>query len=321
MSSRPVSTVPNIRRNEDAGQATKLGAGTVDIQAPRKSSVLQELLPPEESISQKLLNQINGDEGAGLAISLIIHIILLAMLAIPVIQYTRESQVFTTLVENTDETIEFDAPIETAIPLPVVDSSGGDPESELLEMKFESVGSMPNLELADKPVAPGDEASAGSDGEEGGSRVAEPKNAVIAGNFSVWPWPIKGLGMKPDLRNPQLGDPGQDPRPFQNYLIIIRIRAPAGTKSLKITDFSGTVVGTDGYTQQIPEGCFQFTPTGQLIPIRLRPRIPVLDGTAELVVLVPGAEALVEDTINIRSETLDEEQEIKLVFKPRNFND
>jgi hypothetical protein len=79
------------------------------------------------------------------------------------------------------------------------------------------------------------------------------------------------------------------------------------------------VVGTDGYRQKIPEDAWYFNTRGELVRARTGRQLPVINGTAELLIRVPGAAtALVKDSIKVYSRTLDEEQTIELVFQPRN---
>lgn len=288
---------------------------------PKQASVLDEF--ERIPIHHQIWRHLNGEEGAGYVISLVVHAILLALLSIPIIAQLDAPEYFTTTVrEESDETVVVDEPIDTVVPLPVSASAGGDPLSKLPDMNLEPLNTeLQDLKLSDVNQVEGEDTAGGIDGASGGKRIAQPKNAVKAGNFSVWPWPVvsrNGSRVTTDKirQNRFLGEPGTFPKPREDYLIVIRIKVPGDRKSISIKDFSGTVVGTDNYQQIIPDGCFYFTGTGKLMPVRVRPSIPVIDGEAELIVRVPGAAAFVEDTINIHSKILDEDQEIKLIFSP-----
>ena len=60
------------------------------------------------------------------------------------------------------------------------------------------------------------------------------------------------------------------------------------------------VEGTDQYKQAIPQS--------------IRGVLPVVDSQTQFVVEVPGANALVKDTIVIRSRILSESQKLEIVF-------
>jgi len=275
---------------------------------------IEFILSEPVSLKDRLLKSVTGDQGAGFAFSLILHAVLLAAMAVPIIRNLKVTQEYTTIVQNADEeSVVFDQPLDTAMPNLISESAGGDPAMNEPLMDFDSDRKVPDFQLSDIAMAEGVAADNGNNGSKSGSRIAEPDSAIKAGNFSVWPWPVEKIKIK---GNPVLGKAGEFPAPRQDYLIVIRILVPGNRKSVSIRDFSGSVLGTDTYRQVIPEGCYYFASTGRLVPVRTRPKIPVIDGQAELVVRVPGGAAFVEDTISIRSEILDEEQEIKLTFTP-----
>jgi len=91
-----------------------------------------------------------------------------------------------------------------------------------------------------------------------------------------------------------------DPRPRQDYLIVIEVEYPK-TKETKLlrkrrNDLTGTVQGTDTYFQVIEK-------TGYFIP-----------KSNQMVIPVPGAEMNVRDVIQVRSKILEESQELLIVF-------
>jgi hypothetical protein len=136
-------------------------------------------------------------------------------------------------------------------------------------------------------AAAGTKAGAGGQGREGefgeGFEYSIPKNgkAVIQGNFAAWTVP-------------------EDPKPKEAYKIVIQIKLPEHIKTYALTDLSGLVEGTDQYKQPIPQSVRGF--------------LPVVNHQTQLVVEVPGAEALVQDTIVIRSRVLNESQKLEIVF-------
>ena len=290
---------------------------SVDEQVPIRgepetdvASVLELHVP----IREKLWLQINGEEGTGFALSFVIHAILLAVLAIPVVSHLASPAAVTTIFDHgSDEQVVFEDPIDTAIPLPVSESAGADAALDMLAPQLEDLAFVHDLKFAEDSLPEGTNDTSGNDTKTAGIRIAEPKNAIRAGNFSVWCWPIIGPRLLGEVKH---GTPGEFPRPGQHYSIVIRMRVPKGRSSVSIRDFKGTVRGTDSYRQNIPEDTFFYSAAGRLTPTRVRPRIPVIDGTVELIVRVPGANAYVRDTIKIYSEILDEEQELELIFQP-----
>lgn len=275
-----------------------------------------DVLPPDRTWWQQIVEQFNGNEGAGYAISFVVHLLILMLLAIPVIRSYQSEEGFTTLVENaTDEQVIFDAPLDTIVATPESASSEENFETKLFDPTSNQQEFIPQLQVDLQTSVKGDGDGSGTDGDFGGGRVAEPDNAVKAGNFSVWPWPILAGKVNGEIRH---GTPGEAPQVRQSYSIVIRIKVPSERKFVRLYDFSGTVVGTDGYTQKIPEDAYYFRSSGELIKARPNHRLPVIDGTAEILIRVPGASfAEVKDTIVVYSRILDEEQEIDLVFQSR----
>ncbi len=120
-------------------------------------------------------------------------------------------------------------------------------------------------------------------GDGTGHKFAMPSggNVVTEGSFTAWTVPA-------------------DPKPNENYSIVMQINLPKRVKSYRTADLSGTVVGTDRYRQELPG---------------IQPKyLPVKKSSVQLEILVPGAAELVQDTIRIKSKMLKEEQELRIVF-------
>lgn len=303
--SAPVSPPP--RRPRDDGQGSREGS---------KPKAL-EVLPLAEPWHVCVWKQLNGNEGAGLALSFVIHALLLALLAIPVIRHLQNDTGFTTVVqEASDDLMVFDAPVDTQIPLPAVESAGGEEwQSRLLDPITEQAPVIPDLQLSDSNSTAGQAVAASTGNDAGGIRIADPKTAIKAGNFSVWTWPIVAA---PARGRTVHGKPGDAPKALQDYHIVIRVKMPEGKRTVSLSDFSGMVVGTDGYRQKIPEDAWYFTSNGDLVRARTGRNLPVINGTAELLIRVPGAaSAFIKDAIRVHSRTLNEEQTVELVFQSR----
>lgn len=93
----------------------------------------------------------------------------------------------------------------------------------------------------------------------------------------------------------------EDPKPEEDYKIVIQIQLPPGISRLPRRDLDGSIVeGTDGYRLHIP-----------------RPIVGYLPGNAtqaQLVVPVPGARSLVRDRITLKSRVLKEQQVLEIEF-------
>lgn len=303
---RPVST----KRRPDVTKGRSVKSSSPSTTQP---PVLEE----KPGWWQQTVDQFNGNEGAGYAISFVVHIVVLMILAIPVIRSYENEEGFTTLVDNaTDEQVIYDAPLDTIVATPEAASSAEKLETKLFDPTSSLQEFIPQLKVAETTSIKGEGDGTGSGGALGGGRVAEPENAVRAGNFSVWNWPILPGKINGKLR---YGKPGDSPKVRQSYFIVIRVKVPKEKTFVRLADFSGGVVGTDGYRQKIPDDAYFFRSNGELMKARSNMRMPVLDGTAEILIEVPGAGfADVKDTITVYSRILGEEQVIDLTFKSRN---
>lgn len=261
--------------------------------------------------TERFVGWITGDAGAGYGMSFVMHAILLAILAIPVIQQLDPGPIFSTeMTEAPLDDVTFDAIIDTDLKLPDDEPGGQTPMT------------LPNLTAEDAlPVAEALIPQVGAGGTVdglGAGDVAEgikqfvPANAVTKGSFTAWTTPIYTAGFPKRFGDPD-PKPGDSPRRRQPYHITIQIKVPGSRRTYSLRDLTGLVVGTDGYRQRIPEHTYVLMPDGSLV--QPRGSIRVKDGMVQIVVIVPGAEALVRDTIEISSRLLDEEQTLELVFE------
>ncbi len=302
---------PIVKRQHDVSEGREPRRGRF---RPKAFEVLTE----EQTFWQKTVDQFNGNEGAGYAISFVVHAVLLVLLAIPVFNSFEADEGFTTLIDNpANDQVTFDAPLDTLIASPEEASSSEKFETKLFDPTSSYDQSIPQLKVATDTSVKSDGDGTGADGTFGGGRIAEPENAIKVGSFSVWPWPILS-GRRPLNGEIRHGTPGEAPKARQDYSIVIRIKVPDNKKFVRLSDYSGSVVGTDGYTQEIPRDAFYFRANGQLVKARASHRMPVIDGTAEILIRVPGAAfSEIKDTIKVYSRILDEEQKIELVFQAR----
>lgn len=115
-----------------------------------------------------------------------------------------------------------------------------------------------------------------------------------------------------------------NPQPRQAYSIVIEIRLPDGEKVYRVTDLSGKVVGSDGYTQKLPydsrtPGASGYpVENGGIKKLESRTVLDVVRNRVQIIIRVPGGAQLVRDVISVRSRKLKEEQELELVFGRKN---
>lgn len=133
------------------------------------------------------------------------------------------------------------------------------------------------------------------DGDDGAFELpAGGGNAVRQGSFAAWTVP-------------------EDPRVGQDYIIVIEVTLPPDTERYARGDLSGQLVGTDGYKVMIPDGR-EWNGARWSRPMR-NPAFRRSGDKARVVFFIRGAQqALVRDTILIRSELLDEQQKLQITF-------
>jgi hypothetical protein len=119
-----------------------------------------------------------------------------------------------------------------------------------------------------------------------------PPGSVTKGSFTVWTVP-------------------SDPQPRQNYEIHIEVKLPSPVANYPFADLSGSVNGTDSYFREIGPNA---KPKESLFPLWPDDQFNFLGSAATVVMTIPGAETLVQDKIHVRSQLLNEEQDIAIVF-------
>ena len=131
-------------------------------------------------------------------------------------------------------------------------------------------------------------------------RMPSNGKAIVKGSFAAWTVP-------------------EDPQAGEDYKIIIQIKVPKKLRRYRVTDLSGQVRGTDGFRHTVPYDSRRPNATKtergkSLSTVTTRSYLPIKNGVAQLIISIPGAAKLVEDTIEIRSRALKESQELKIVF-------
>ncbi len=253
---------------------------------PATQPALVTTAEPEEDLAwdERLKRWFISFAAVGYGVSLMVHFAILLIL----------SMVFFT-IDQLDKRMVINATEGEKDVLPVeeidtrLDVAGGSeqqtpPQFQIVQTPVSEMAAPEFPEFADPSSAAGGKGAGDSSGDgngQGGLNIRVGNNAVTKGSFTAWTVP-------------------EDPAPGQNYMIMIRIKLPDKVRRYPRRDLSGMVTGTDGYRQPIPGSTRGYLPTK--------------DRESLLTIPVPGAQRLVEDSIEIRSKLLDEKQSLKIVF-------
>lgn len=238
-----------------------------------------------QGILERFSRWLKGAVAAGYGISLALHAILVLLMSFIVFTELMNEQALQTTMTESEEIEMLQDVLDIRIDMPAGDVSATN--------SLETALKLDPADWADNPIVNGVEDSVESlfekegAGGAGGAGFLAPSGARVftKGSFSAWTVP-------------------NDPRPGQDYDIVIVVRLPDRVKRYQASDLKGIVVGTDGYRQEIPG--LEYT--------RGRVYLPLKDQTAQLIVRVPGAASRVRDKIEIRSTTLNEKQLLEIEF-------
>ncbi len=281
---------------------------------PMNQPAVQADFPPKPLARSSWLRRALGEEGTGFLTSFLLHLICLLLLSIPFLPPRSRLGGIPAIVVTTDlpksrqhelESIDMDV-------VPSLDTKEDQPRIGEMFADAKAHSDLLTPSLLDQPTLKHNNEANTTSGEDTSSASTRqiPENAVVAGHFAAW-WIPKAERYGEQVK------PGQLPRVGQDYRIIVQLQIPEGRKSLRITDLSGEIVGSDGYKQRIPDRAWIYNAQGKLVPVRGHPRLKVIDGTIQIVFKVPGAgKQDVRDTITVRSKLLDEEQTLTLIFQP-----
>lgn len=301
----PVARVRRIRPAAEGSPRVAISVGSF--------SPLQWLQARQVSWRTWCWQFLKGEGGAGSSISLVVHLVILALLAIPVYRHLQQGSPLVTEVREAEaEQLLITTEVDLADQLRLPDGEGGglanDETEWLTELTPSALASTWTLnEAGPTKVAGAADAIGDAGGSAGGVRIREPANAVRRGSFTAFTVPIVG-------RN-QTSEPGTSPRPGQDYYIVVQITVPGTRKIYPLRDLKGLIVGTDGYRQRVPENAFVMEEDGQLVPLAPTRSLKVVDGVVQIFIRVPGASRLVRDEIQVQSALLRETQELALTFQ------
>lgn len=147
-------------------------------------------------------------------------------------------------------------------------------------IEFAPHGMEPVLNLLDSSVEP-------EAGGEIGFRMPSGGKAVTQGSFTAWTVP-------------------EDPKPREDYLIVIQLKLPERIRNYAPEDLSGFLEGDDGY--QTPIGSYR----GRSFPKKYYGRFDMK--ARQFVIRIPGAAENVRDVIHVESRVLKEKQVLVIVF-------
>jgi hypothetical protein len=273
--------------------------------APVAGSPAEQPAPP---LKRRILLWLTSAVATGYGLSLILHSVLLAIMGLWMLPGVLERNDITTVVQSDAESPEeFTEVEELTFDEPAGSEEIVQPQHTEMVMPDADVTQLQHQFLTDVTAAETKGEGGSDSGTGGGVRLLEPQNAVRKGSFSAWTIPIaQRFGEKPKA--------GDSPRPGQAYFIVIQVEVPEGRRTYKVNDLSGKIVGTDGYQQLIPAQAFVQDRNGNVIRAQIGRLLPIIDGVVQILIQVPGADALVKDTVSVKSRSLSEQQTLELVF-------
>jgi hypothetical protein len=240
--------------------------------------------PNDSSKKNWLTRWISRQTMVGLAVSLLVHTIVLVSLAFIVISHVTKNDGLSIFGVAGDTDLGGD---DIVLDLGGMDLDAG--ESAPLQFSTDIAKALDGVgpggdQVESTRVGKGGHGRGEGDGGDGmGAGVGNlkiPGHAQTKGSFSAWAEP-------------------RDPMPGQEYFIVIQIKLPSKYKKYKGSDLSGIVIGTDKYEQKIHYGNQTF---------------PVEDGNVQFRIRVPGGGRLVRDTIRVESKMLKEKQTFEIEF-------
>ncbi len=264
----PAAASPSRRQKRRSAKSTSAGSEHVSDSQPQTADAHSVT---SESDHASLRHYLMSRASTGAGVSAVIHVVLLALLSLFVITRQDEEAPWLTSSFAADDTANLNLtelddftldPLAASTPLDAV--SAVEPQQIAIE---------PAFLVSESPVTSG----SGSSTSGTGVRPPGTANAVTKGSFTAWTVPA-------------------DPKPREDYLVIILVQVPDRIRKYSKEDLSGFLEGDDGY--ETPIGNF----TGKGFPKQFYGQFD--DKARRLVIRVPGAAAKVRDTVQIRSKVL-----------------
>lgn len=286
MSSSPASTPPVTSVPPEWMQARKRA-----VEEKRAASTLEIAAddPIQDNWHDRWWKRFVAFAPTGYGLSIALHVILLVVLSLWIYQIQQKNAAIF-LSAGTGDLGDGDITFGTDL-AGGSNSSASEQEAEIVPPTAYGTGNddIDPASLAEMMGGGGRGSGTGTgDGNGSGNGLAGlgvPTFAVTKGSFSIWTDP-------------------RDPRPGQNYHIMVAVKLPDHIKTYPSTDLTGTVVGTDGYTLAIATAVKRTSP----------PKVKVKNHLVTFKLFVPGASRLVRDTIEVSSKLLKEKQKIEIEF-------
>jgi len=286
--SRRAALLEEIKRRKK--NAVQLGISTGNV----REEIQQNWL-------ERLRVWLTGPESRSLLTSFAVHAVLLLMLSYILFSQISSNDAISLVMSDSNS-----LPIELKEVDLSMQASGADAETapQFKKIEQQSTKSVLDTELNDLLKLQGSEGTgAGDEGFGLAFKMPTGGQVVRKGSFAAWTVP-------------------KDPRPGQAYDIVVQIQLPKTLRRYPISDLTGRVVGTDKYTLDIPYENqlnrygtkIQKRKGGPLVFAKRRDYVIVVDARAQVIIHVEGAEQLVEDTIEVRSRMLKENQKLEIEF-------
>lgn len=301
---RPVTTSGST--GASAGPDTSVGPATVATSVRESAGALTTDSTADARVddrhwTKRVMDGLSSAAAESYGVSLIVHLILLFCMSLYIFQLRADNNSVSLVASDANSLpTEFEEIVALEL-----DSAGNAEQTALPQNQTLPFQTDPTL-TSDAAVdfakfAGNGEGQQGDDASSMLFQMPSGGQVVSAGSFTAWTVP-------------------RDPRPGEDYKIIIMIRVPKRQPLYRVSDLSGVVIGTDGFRLEIPFGKFRDRfgtriPRGsQLRFPRRTDRIRVVDGSVQIVVDIPGASRLVKDTIEVKSRMLKEEQTLEIEF-------
>lgn len=235
----------------------------------------------ELTFIQQFKHWLKGLYAAGYGISFLVHIFLLLVLSIFYFKSsTPQEPPLLTVLTTEDDHLDFQEIIDVQIDIRIEPEFETQPNNVAEFLTQQAINVKPILSVLETDSNRKIEDKIGFPKPAGGK-------AVTKGSFTAWTVP-------------------EDPKPRQDYLVVIQIRLPEKIKRYRKEDLTGFLTGDDGFK----------TPIGSYRGSKYSKKYYGLfdDRANQFVIKIPGGAAKVQDTINIQSKMLKEKQVLVIVF-------
>jgi len=243
-------------------------------------------LDEELTYFQQFKRWLKGLYAAGYGISIFVHLLLLLVLSILYFESsTPQEPPLVSIITNENDELDFQEIIDIRMELEIVNDRKK-PESETQSSNVADLLTPTDIDV--NPILSVLKTdSESSISKQIGFLKPSGGKAVTQGSFTAWTVP-------------------EDPKPRQDYLVVIQIRLPKKIKQYRKEDLTGFLTGDDGY--KTPIGSYRGSKYSKKYYGQFD------DLANQFVIKIPGAAEKVQDIINIQSKMLKEKQVLVIVF-------